>query len=123
MRHASPPPGSREPEDAAAAGLRRWTTAAAVAGTVIVLAVPLSLLRPPLDVALTDATGAAAVFVGSAASDVDLLARSAGAGYWRVQCGDPAGFAAALEALADRQGQRPANGRRSPPGESSHILV
>lgn len=41
------------------------------------------------------------LFVGSAASDVDLLAREGAAGYWRVECGDPGGFAAALERLAD----------------------
>jgi hypothetical protein len=44
------------------------------------------------------------IFCGSADSDVDLLAREAvpRGDYWRVSCGDPAGFAAALEALADR---------------------
>ena len=42
------------------------------------------------------------LFVGSADSDVDLLARSAGAGYWRVPCGDVAGFAEALEQVANR---------------------
>jgi len=42
------------------------------------------------------------LFVGSADSDIDLLARSAPSGYWRVSCGDFRGFAAALEALADR---------------------
>ena len=41
------------------------------------------------------------VFVGSADSDVDLLAREGTAAYWRVACGDPDGFASALEALAD----------------------
>ena len=41
------------------------------------------------------------LFVGSADSDVDLVARPSPAGYWRVQCGDVAGFATALEALAD----------------------
>lgn len=52
--------------DAHAAALRRWTTAAAVAGTVIVIAVPLSLLRPRID---RPAAGHAAspVFVGSEA--------------------------------------------------------
>lgn len=44
------------------------------------------------------------VFVGSAKSDVDLLARRSGLPYWRVSCGDPEGLAAALEALADRRG-------------------
>lgn len=42
------------------------------------------------------------IFVGSADSDVDLLTRASGIPYWRVPCGDPAGFAASLEALADR---------------------
>jgi hypothetical protein len=45
------------------------------------------------------------IFVGSADSDVELLAQGATAGYWRVACGDPAGFAAALEELADRSGK------------------
>lgn len=47
------------------------------------------------------------IFCGSAESDVELLARegvSAG-DYWRVPNGDPAGFADALEALADRSGK------------------
>ena len=44
------------------------------------------------------------VFVGSAESDVDLLARATGLPYWRISCGDPEGLAAALEALADRCG-------------------
>jgi hypothetical protein len=48
-------------------------------------------------------SGRPLVFVGSAASDVDLLARRANVPYWHVPCGDPAGFAAALEALADRK--------------------
>jgi hypothetical protein len=42
------------------------------------------------------------IFVGSAESDIELLARDAPAGYRRVSCGDPVGFAAALEELADR---------------------
>lgn len=46
-------------------------------------------------------SGRPIVFVGSADSDVDLLARAARARYWRVACGDPRGFASALEALAD----------------------
>jgi len=50
-------------------------------------------------------SGRPIVFVGSAESDVDLLARTAPAGYWRVACGDAPGFASALEALADRQDQ------------------
>ena len=42
------------------------------------------------------------LFVGSSDSDIDLLARSqSGLSYWRVACGDVAGFAAALEHLAD----------------------
>jgi hypothetical protein len=42
------------------------------------------------------------LFVGSATSDVDLLARAAGVGrYRRVGCGNAADFAAALEELAD----------------------
>jgi hypothetical protein len=42
------------------------------------------------------------LFVGSDASDVDLLARGkAGLPYWRIDCGDAAGFADALEKLAD----------------------
>ena len=45
------------------------------------------------------------IFVGSAESDVELLARRSSAGYWRVSCGDAAGFAAALEQLADRIGK------------------
>lgn len=44
------------------------------------------------------------LFVGSADSDVDLLARSAPTGYWRVSCGDFEGFAKALESLADKCG-------------------
>ncbi|MBI2740195.1 MAG: hypothetical protein HYX38_27070 [Rhodospirillales bacterium] len=47
-------------------------------------------------------SGRAVLFVGSADSDVDLLARPAKAGYWRVACGDVAGFATSLEILADR---------------------
>jgi glycosyl transferase family 4 len=47
------------------------------------------------------------IFVGSADSDVELLARDAPAGYWRVSCGDPAAFASALEQLADRAGRSP----------------
>ncbi len=42
------------------------------------------------------------IFVGSADSDVELLSRSSAAGYWRVACGEPGRFAAALEELADR---------------------
>jgi hypothetical protein len=48
------------------------------------------------------ASGKPVLFVGSAESDVDLLARPSAAGYWRVSCGDAAGFANALELLADR---------------------
>ena len=47
-------------------------------------------------------SGKPVLFVGSAASDVDLLAAPASAGYWRVPCGDADGFAAALEEMADR---------------------
>ncbi|TAJ87540.1 glycosyltransferase [Reyranella sp.] len=47
-------------------------------------------------------SGKPVLFVGSADSDVDLLARSAAAGYWRVACGDAVAFASALENLADR---------------------
>jgi hypothetical protein len=50
------------------------------------------------------ASGRPVIFVGSSTSDVDVLARSARVGYWRVSCGDAAGFAAALEQLADRVG-------------------
>ena len=45
------------------------------------------------------------IFVGSAESDVELLAHGSSAGYWRVPCGDSAGFASALEQLADRVGR------------------
>jgi len=48
------------------------------------------------------ASGRPILFVGSADSDVDLLAREGDAAYWRVPCGDSEGFAVALEALADR---------------------
>jgi hypothetical protein len=47
-------------------------------------------------------SGRPVVFVGSEHSDVDLLTRRANLPYWRVPCGDPGGFAAALEDLADR---------------------
>lgn len=46
-------------------------------------------------------SGRPTLFVGSADSDVDLLARSAKAGYWRVPCGDVAGFSEALEQVAN----------------------
>jgi hypothetical protein len=46
-------------------------------------------------------SGRPTLFVGSADSDVDLLARPAQAGYWRVPCGDVAGFAQALEEIAN----------------------
>lgn len=50
-------------------------------------------------------SGKPVLFVGSSESDVDLLARTAKlGGYWRVKCGNAAGFAAALEELADRLG-------------------
>jgi hypothetical protein len=45
------------------------------------------------------------IFVGSADSDVDLVTREALIPYWRIPCGDPAGFAAALEQLADRRSE------------------
>lgn len=50
------------------------------------------------------ASGKPIIFVGSAESDVELLSESLAVtvGYWRVDVGDAAGFAAALEALADR---------------------
>ena len=47
-------------------------------------------------------SGRPTLFVGSAESDVDLLARPAEAGYWRVPCGDVAGFAEVLEQIANR---------------------
>lgn len=50
-------------------------------------------------------SGKPLIFLGSADSDVDLLTREAGLPYWRVPCGDPAGFAGALEQLADRKGK------------------
>jgi len=46
-------------------------------------------------------SGRSLIFVGSARSDVDLLARTSGVPYWRVSCGDPAGFARVLEEFAD----------------------
>jgi hypothetical protein len=51
-------------------------------------------------------SGRPVLFVGSADSDVDLLAGPAKAGYWRVACGDVAGFSSSLEALADRANRR-----------------
>jgi hypothetical protein len=42
------------------------------------------------------------LFVGSAESDVDLVARAGQAGYWRVACNDVAGLADSLEQIADR---------------------
>lgn len=47
------------------------------------------------------ASGRPTLYVGSAASDVDLIAREGRADYWHVVCGDAAGFALALEAIAD----------------------
>lgn len=41
------------------------------------------------------------IFVGSAESDVNLLASASSLPYWRISCGDAKGLAAALEALAD----------------------
>jgi hypothetical protein len=49
-------------------------------------------------------SGKPLIFVGSAESDVHLLAGGTGLPYWRVACGDASGLAAALEALADRRG-------------------
>ncbi len=46
-------------------------------------------------------SGRPVLFVGSADSDVNLLAEAEAAAYWRVACGDVAGFAAALEKVAD----------------------
>ena len=46
-------------------------------------------------------SGRPVVFVGSADSDVDLLARTGPDGYWRVSCGNIVGFERALESLAD----------------------
>jgi hypothetical protein len=46
-------------------------------------------------------SGRPTLFVGSADSDVDLLARGVRAAYWRVPCGDVAGFSDALEQIAD----------------------
>ena len=51
------------------------------------------------------ASGRPIVFVGSNSSDVDLLTRRAKLPYWRVPCGNPAHFAAALEDLADKSGK------------------
>lgn len=48
-------------------------------------------------------SGKPLIFVGSAESDVHLLASSTGLPYWRVPCGDPSGLATVLEALADRR--------------------
>lgn len=51
--------------------------------------------------ACTD-SGKPILFVGSAASDVDFLARTAEIDrYWRIECGNAADFSAALEELAD----------------------
>ena len=44
------------------------------------------------------------IFVGSADSDVNLLAVASGLPYWRISCGDAKGLAAALEELADSRG-------------------
>jgi hypothetical protein len=59
-------------------------------------------------------SGRPILFVGSADSDVDLLARSAEAAYWRVPCGDVAAFAEALERLADQSVHRGEHIRKSP---------
>ena len=50
-------------------------------------------------------SGKPVIFVGSAASDVDLLMRLAKRPYWRVSCGDPTAFAASLEDLASKSGK------------------
>ena len=50
-------------------------------------------------------SGRPIIFVGSADSDVDLLARRAKGPYWQIPCGDPAGFAASLEDLSDKSGK------------------
>lgn len=47
-------------------------------------------------------SGRPIIFVGSASSDVDLLARRAKQPYWQVPCGDSARFAASLEDLSDK---------------------
>lgn len=47
------------------------------------------------------------IFVGSAESDVDRLARHSGLPYRRISCGDAAGFATALEEIADLAPKRP----------------
>ena len=53
-------------------------------------------------------SGKPVIFVGSETSDVDLLARAGGSdGYRRVECGNAADFATALEELADRVGKSP----------------
>ncbi len=55
-------------------------------------------------------SGRPVLFVGSAASDVDLLARAEGPGhFWRVECGNTAGFAKALEQVADRDAKSAAS--------------
>ena len=47
-------------------------------------------------------THKALLFVGSAASDIDLLARKqTDLPYWRIDCGNAAGFTNSLEDLAD----------------------
>src|SRR5476651_85062 len=50
-------------------------------------------------------SGRPIIFVGSATSDVDLLARRATQPYWQISCGNPAGFAASLEDLSDKAGK------------------
>jgi hypothetical protein len=58
-------------------------------------------------------SGRPTLFVGSAESDVDLLARSAKVGYWRVPCGDVAAFARVLEEIADSTNRNYAEHRLS----------
>lgn len=50
-------------------------------------------------------SGRPLVFVGSAESDVDLLAKRSGVPYWRVSCGNPSDFAKILEDFADSAGK------------------
>lgn len=48
-------------------------------------------------------SGRPILLIGSAESDVELLAGQTKAGYWRVVCLHVAGFADRLEALADQK--------------------
>ena len=71
------------------------------------------------------ASGKPLVFVGSANSDIDLLARAANAPYWQVSCGDTDGVALALEALADRCGHsgRPSVGAKAERNAQNHNCI